>query len=176
MGVVKSVVLDGSHIMVETDRSVELGGELDVCINKHLVERGVVSYSYYKSEKSEGLLRLFYTYKSIDEIKEDVLRRFVLMDSPEEFETVKGSGLVLGIANGYFAGTAWVKGDDAFEQVSGRSFGIITGDDNGEYRDDKGKMNRVGKKELLEHLQGCCDEFRIRAKRVLDAGKIIEKM
>ena len=54
-------------------------------------------------------------------------------------------------AHGYFAGTAWVRGDEDFEAVSGSKFGFI--DEWGvEYVTDKRDMDRVTVQEILDNV------------------------
>ena len=87
---------------------------------------------------------------------------FVLMrvNAGSKFDTSNDkSGSVLGLASGYFAGEAWAKNDGSFDSVSGSSFGIVTGDDNSRYCENKRTMSRPTTDEIIEHSDNCCDDF-----------------
>lgn len=74
-------------------------------------------------------------------------------------------GTEIGIANGYFAGDAWKISDEAYEQISGRSFGWMDSQ-GGEYCEDRSKMSRPTEDEVKhtlsqrysEHLLDVCVE------------------
>ena len=58
----------------------------------------------------------------------------------------------IGIADGYFAGDAWMHGDDSFKEVSGKKFGWI--DSQGRsYCDDRTFFRRPTDAEVLAALQ-----------------------
>ena len=46
------------------------------------------------------------------------------------------------VVTGYFAGDAWLESDESFQQVSGSSFGVMTFDDDQEYKQDKSTIRK----------------------------------
>ena len=57
----------------------------------------------------------------------------------------------LGIANGYFAGTAWCESDERYEGISGRKFGWM--DSRGvTYCDNKDRMTRPTEAEVIKFM------------------------
>lgn len=46
------------------------------------------------------------------------------------------------VVTGYFAGNAWLKSDQAFLNIIGSSFGVLTFDDNTEYREDRNNIEK----------------------------------
>lgn len=93
--------------------------------------------------------------------------RFCFLESTK-FETVKGSGKLLCLANGYFAGDAYEKNDGSLESISGEAFGIIAGDDNCSYKERKFNISRPTIDEILEHIGSCSDDFGERIERFLN--------
>jgi hypothetical protein len=57
-----------------------------------------------------------------------------------------------GIAmNGYFSSTAWLKGQEEFKQVTGRSFGWFDFEDQCQYISDKSQIRLMTLEEYKEH-------------------------
>ena len=105
----------------------------------------------------------------IETLTQDQERMFVFLEAGSKYETLPGSELCLGIAEaGYFASSEWLESSEAFEQVTGRSFGIITGDDNTSYKEDKSKIRDwTDYKQINEHLNNCSDDFKERVNTIL---------
>lgn len=53
--------------------------------------------------------------------------------------------------SGYFASTAWLKGQEQFESIMGRSFGWFDFEDQQEYKDDKSQIRLMTLEEYKEH-------------------------
>ena len=53
---------------------------------------------------------------------------------------------------GYFASTAWSKGNDAYNAVLGSKFGAITADDGRDWLLDRANIRRVKSKKELDSL------------------------
>jgi hypothetical protein len=71
-----------------------------------------------------------------------------------------GNGeLLCQVSPGYFASDAWIISDEAFRSISGRSFGVVTGDNNGEYKVDKSDVRRVSVVDIKLMLPKCNPEF-----------------
>ena len=84
-----------------------------------------------------------------------------------------GKDLLCLVQAGYFASTAWLESQEAFNQVTGESFGIITGDDNQEYKESKYKFRLPeSKKEVIELLKTCCKSFQIEAVNYITESKM----
>ena len=100
-----------------------------------------------------------------------LLNQFVLMSvtAGGRYDmTEDNSGKVLGIAeDGYFASTAWRDSDEAYNNISGTSFGITTGDDNIMYKEDKYKMSRPSLEQVRYMLHKCDENFQKRANKIL---------
>lgn len=57
----------------------------------------------------------------------------------------------LGVANGYFAGTAWAESEERFETITGSKFGWL--DSKGmHWSNDKGDFSRPTEEEIKNHL------------------------
>jgi len=99
------------------------------------------------------------------------IRNFVLIRvAPGGALDQTGEGHLLGLANNdYFASSAWLRSEEEYDQIVGRSFGITTADDNTEYKEDKSKISLP----TLEQLQRCwehpktCQSFKITAEKRL---------
>jgi len=62
---------------------------------------------------------------------------------PRSFVMVNANNqLYPAVVTGYFAGKAWLKSDEAFQQVSGDSFGVLTFDDDRQYKQDKRSIQK----------------------------------
>lgn len=69
---------------------------------------------------------------------------------------------------GYFASTAWSKGNAAYNAVLGSKFGAITADDGRDWLLDRANIRRVkSKKELDALLAKACPIFKEIAERIL---------
>lgn len=90
--------------------------------------------------------------------------------------TFNGNPLLCLVQEGYFASTAWLKGPEAFSKIMGSSFGIITADDNMEYKEDKYKFRLpYNEEEVLSLLcsPNCCNNFINRVKPLLNETEIM---
>lgn len=66
------------------------------------------------------------------------------------------------VTGGYFASDAWMKGDEAFKAVLGRTFGGIFADDGKKSQCDKGNVRRLNSDEEFENLyQSSCLFFKV---------------
>ena len=70
------------------------------------------------------------------------------------------------VVDEYFASTAWKINQETFKTVSGRSFGVITGDDNMKYKEDKNKFKLPTEEQVLNLLQNCSEAFQHRVKEL----------
>ena len=98
------------------------------------------------------------------------LNHFAIMRvTPGSQYDMNGKGQLLCIAEeGFFASSAWIESDEAFSNITGRSFGITTGDDNNFYKEDKSKMFRPTEEEVLALLPKCHIAFQEKAKRLME--------
>lgn len=90
--------------------------------------------------------------------------------------TFKGNPLLCLVQEGYFASTAWRVSQEAFQKIIGSSFGIITADNNMEYKEDKYKFRLPSSEgEVLNLLSSsnCCDNFINRIKPLLNETEIM---
>lgn len=95
------------------------------------------------------------------------LRNFAIM-------TFKDKPLLCLVREGYFASTAWIESQEAFEKIIGRSFGIITSDDDTEYKGDKSKFRLpINEGEVLTLLSNSCNSFINRVKPLLNENEIM---
>lgn len=97
----------------------------------------------------------------------------------EEFEKTKaylrfgiydmdGKDILFISQGGYFASTAWNKGNDAYNAVLGSKFGAITADDGRDWLLNRANIRRVkSKKELDALLEKACPIFKEIAERIL---------
>ena len=66
------------------------------------------------------------------------------------------------VTSGYFASDAWMKGDEAFNDVAGRKFGGIFADDGKQSQCDKSNVRRLNSDEEFENLyQSSCLFFKV---------------
>lgn len=71
-----------------------------------------------------------------------------------------GLGEMLCVAtDGYFASKAWIIGDEAFNKITGRSFGFLAGDDCLPYKEDKASFRRATNEDLKIMLPKCGPQF-----------------
>ncbi len=98
------------------------------------------------------------------------LKHFVLMSVKQGSKLdMSSAGHLLGIAEeGFFASTAWLKGDEEYNKVSGSSFGITTGDDDMFYKESKFKMSRPTEEQVKFLLLKCDTNFIKRAKKLIE--------
>lgn len=76
------------------------------------------------------------------------------------------------VTSGYFASDAWMKGDEAFKGIAGRTFGGIFADDGKVSHCDKSNIRRLNSDEEFENLyQSSCLFFKVLLK-VLELCKI----
>lgn len=97
------------------------------------------------------------------------LNNFAIMAvTPGSTFDQSGNGELLCIATkGYFASSAWIESDERFNEVIGSSFGVITGDDGMEYKEDKYKFSRPSLDKIQELLPKCDSYFIQKANEIL---------
>lgn len=92
----------------------------------------------------------------------EIFKHFAIMSvskGSDIDQSEDSSGKLLCLAQeGYFASTAFIEGDERYAEVSGRSFGIITGDDGFEYKEDRSRFRRPKNMEEVEQLLERCSE------------------
>lgn len=72
-----------------------------------------------------------------------------------------GKDLLFIAIQGFFASTAWCKGDEEYNAVMGRKFEGITSDDGRSWNLDRDNIRRVSNKEEFDRLlNDSCKEFK----------------
>lgn len=72
-----------------------------------------------------------------------------------------GKDLLFIAIQGFFASTAWCKGDKEYNAVAGRKFEGITSDDGRSWNLDRANIRRVSNKEEFDKLlKDSCKEFK----------------
>lgn len=72
-----------------------------------------------------------------------------------------GNDLLFIAIQGFFASTAWCKGDKEYNAVMGQKFEAITSDDGRSWSLDRANIRRVSNKEQFDRLlKNSCKEFK----------------